>query len=284
MNGRVQDPVLGRFISADPFVQAPFHTQSHNRYSYVWNNPASLIDPSGFCTLGRQDKLAHECTDEERRALECRMDPNCEDAPGHEVIVATGRPDGSTVHRPGMSYSDYQEWERSSGSDSNGLANSFVGQPSRGATANAEPELVTPPGSKVGEAWNDPALRRLIQEQASNLRHWHNGLRERAIIGVVIKKGKDGYEVATRTPNSDVPRGLDHDAPVCFGNCLREIRDASALVVSPPTNIRLGTIIAIGDRFQNTANSIGAPVFVFSTYDGSYAAYDPGAERPIIIP
>jgi len=49
MNGRVQDPVLGRFISADPLVQEPFNTQSHNRYSYVWNNPSSLIDPSGFC-------------------------------------------------------------------------------------------------------------------------------------------------------------------------------------------------------------------------------------------
>jgi RHS repeat-associated protein len=48
MNGRVQDPVLGRFISADPFVQAPYHSQSLNRYSYVWNNPLTLVDPSGF--------------------------------------------------------------------------------------------------------------------------------------------------------------------------------------------------------------------------------------------
>jgi len=48
MNGRVQDPRLGRFISADPFIQAPYFTQSQNRYSYVVNNPASLVDPSGF--------------------------------------------------------------------------------------------------------------------------------------------------------------------------------------------------------------------------------------------
>jgi RHS repeat-associated protein len=52
MNGRVQDPVLGRFISADPFIQAPFNTQSHNRYSYVWNNPTSYIDPTGFHLFG----------------------------------------------------------------------------------------------------------------------------------------------------------------------------------------------------------------------------------------
>src|SRR5690606_21835866 len=48
MNGRVQDPVLGRFLSADPLVQAPYASQSLNRYSYVWNNPLSLVDPSGF--------------------------------------------------------------------------------------------------------------------------------------------------------------------------------------------------------------------------------------------
>ncbi|HEY5569057.1 MAG TPA: RHS repeat-associated core domain-containing protein [Gammaproteobacteria bacterium] len=52
MNGRVQDPVLGLFVSADPFVQAPYHSQSHNRYAYVWNNPVSLVDPSGFCEEG----------------------------------------------------------------------------------------------------------------------------------------------------------------------------------------------------------------------------------------
>ena len=48
MNGRVYDPVLGRFISADPTIQAPFMSQSLNRYSYVMNNPLSMIDPSGF--------------------------------------------------------------------------------------------------------------------------------------------------------------------------------------------------------------------------------------------
>jgi RHS repeat-associated protein len=48
MNGRVYHPVVGRFISADPFVQAPFNSQSLNRYSYVFNNPLSFTDPSGF--------------------------------------------------------------------------------------------------------------------------------------------------------------------------------------------------------------------------------------------
>ncbi|MGQ0385074.1 MAG: RHS repeat-associated core domain-containing protein [Gammaproteobacteria bacterium] len=48
MGGRVYDPLLGRFLSADPHVTAPFNAQSLNRYSYVWNNPLSLVDPGGF--------------------------------------------------------------------------------------------------------------------------------------------------------------------------------------------------------------------------------------------
>jgi len=48
MNGRVQDPWLGRFVSADPFVTEPLNTQGYNRYSYVANNPLSFSDPSGF--------------------------------------------------------------------------------------------------------------------------------------------------------------------------------------------------------------------------------------------
>ncbi len=48
MNGRVYDPVLGRFLSADPVVQAPKDLQSYNRYTYVRNNPLTLTDPSGF--------------------------------------------------------------------------------------------------------------------------------------------------------------------------------------------------------------------------------------------
>ncbi len=48
MNGRIYDPVIGRFLQADPIIQAPGNAQSHNRYSYVMNNPLSLTDPSGF--------------------------------------------------------------------------------------------------------------------------------------------------------------------------------------------------------------------------------------------
>ncbi|WP_428309894.1 FG-GAP-like repeat-containing protein [Hydrocarboniphaga sp.] len=48
MRGRVYDPSLGRMISADPTTPNVFDPQSHNRYSYVRNNPLSLVDPTGF--------------------------------------------------------------------------------------------------------------------------------------------------------------------------------------------------------------------------------------------
>jgi len=48
MNGRIQDAITGRFLSPDPYVPEPGNTQSFNRYSYVNNNPLSLVDPTGF--------------------------------------------------------------------------------------------------------------------------------------------------------------------------------------------------------------------------------------------
>ncbi|TVL01868.1 hypothetical protein AYI82_21730 [Shewanella algae] len=48
MNGRIYDPTIGRFLQADPHIQAPTDTQSYNRYSYVLNNPMSYTDPSGY--------------------------------------------------------------------------------------------------------------------------------------------------------------------------------------------------------------------------------------------
>lgn len=48
LNGRVEDAITGRFLSPDPYVPNPSDPQSFNRYSYVLNNPLTLVDPSGF--------------------------------------------------------------------------------------------------------------------------------------------------------------------------------------------------------------------------------------------
>ncbi len=55
MNGRVYDPRLGRFTSADPTIPYVYSTQSFNRYSYARNNPLKYIDPTGFTDEGGSD-------------------------------------------------------------------------------------------------------------------------------------------------------------------------------------------------------------------------------------
>jgi uncharacterized protein YcfJ len=52
LNGRVYDPLVGRMMSADPFVPDPLNAQAWNRYSYVINNPLAFTDPNGYCFLG----------------------------------------------------------------------------------------------------------------------------------------------------------------------------------------------------------------------------------------
>jgi RHS repeat-associated protein len=53
MNGRVYDPRLARFMSADPILQSLFDTQGLNRFSYTGNNPLAFTDPSGHLRIGR---------------------------------------------------------------------------------------------------------------------------------------------------------------------------------------------------------------------------------------
>ena len=48
MNGRLYDPTIGRFLSADPTIQHPTNTQNLNRYSYCGNNPINYTDPTGY--------------------------------------------------------------------------------------------------------------------------------------------------------------------------------------------------------------------------------------------
>ena len=48
MNGRVYDPRIGRFLSADPVVVGPGDGQGLNAYSYVRNRPLSAVDPTGL--------------------------------------------------------------------------------------------------------------------------------------------------------------------------------------------------------------------------------------------
>lgn len=66
MNGRLFDYRSGRFLSVDPIIQAPGNSQSLNPYSYVFNNPLSGTDPTGYqsCskTSTKESDVGTECT------------------------------------------------------------------------------------------------------------------------------------------------------------------------------------------------------------------------------
>ncbi len=47
MNARLYDPVSGRFLSPDPYIQMPDFSQNFNRYSYALNNPLCYVDEDG---------------------------------------------------------------------------------------------------------------------------------------------------------------------------------------------------------------------------------------------
>jgi RHS repeat-associated protein len=51
MNARLYDPLVGRFLSPDPFVQDADFSQNLNRYSYALNNPLKYSDESGEYAL-----------------------------------------------------------------------------------------------------------------------------------------------------------------------------------------------------------------------------------------
>ncbi len=50
-NARMYEPLTGKFLAPDPYVQAPDYSQSFNRYTYCWNNPVKYSDPSGEIIL-----------------------------------------------------------------------------------------------------------------------------------------------------------------------------------------------------------------------------------------
>lgn len=57
MNGRLYDPILGRMLSLDNYVQVAGSTQGFNRYSYAMNNPLRFVDPDGELVFGLFGKL-----------------------------------------------------------------------------------------------------------------------------------------------------------------------------------------------------------------------------------
>ncbi|MDW6002749.1 RHS repeat-associated core domain-containing protein [Vibrio mangrovi] len=136
MNGRVYDQELGRFISPDPEIQAPFVTNSFNRYSYVWNNPLKYVDPTGFET-------------EEQSGTEASSDQNSE---GTGADADNGKDSDTTTAKHG---------DGNKSGDSKSKSDK-VSSPESAETSNSpttdEPTLSVEPQPEEEKSWLSKAV------------------------------------------------------------------------------------------------------------------------------
>jgi RHS repeat-associated protein len=103
MNGRIYDPRLGRFLSADLMVTDPGNLQSFNRYTYVRNNPLSFVDPSGF-----EDEKQEEANREKARAFAKKINLNDVKDPVERLSIAYARMSDKDQRRFIQGFKEYQ--------------------------------------------------------------------------------------------------------------------------------------------------------------------------------
>ena len=127
MNGRVYDYNLGRFLSVDPFIQAPGNSQSMNPYSYIMNNPLSGTDPSGY-----EAKVGTRI-ERERGKREMTVDKNAEVIKGKDgkVYVDVGNGEVQQIKAIESNGSTYSGSSLGNALDKAGGSNPDIGgQPS----------------------------------------------------------------------------------------------------------------------------------------------------------
>ncbi|MEX0139512.1 RHS repeat-associated core domain-containing protein [Massilia sp. LMS1-1-1.1] len=95
MNGRIYDPLLGRFMSADPLIQDPTHSQSYNRYTYVWNNPTNLTDPTGFASEELPEEQRKRQLEEQRLLEKKKADSSNQNDKGNGDKSKHGKDDSA---------------------------------------------------------------------------------------------------------------------------------------------------------------------------------------------
>ena len=99
MNGRLYDPSIGRFVTADPLIGDPTNGQNYNRYSYVLNNPTNLTDPTGFAA--EDCSKPDSCVTSNKQ--ECTKDCKETDKDGnviHYSVNADGEAEVTKVEHP----------------------------------------------------------------------------------------------------------------------------------------------------------------------------------------
>ena len=147
MNGRVYDPELGRFLSADPNIPDPLYTQDFNRYSYVRNNPLSYTDPSGFYTQGPPDDGTRGGQEPDRDLDGSDSDRNDGSPSKSKGVIDQFLEDLGKLFSgaPTRSYSNSERWEYDSVGDYiRATTNPFFGHANNpfGSTASSYQEYI----------------------------------------------------------------------------------------------------------------------------------------------
>lgn len=101
MRGRMYDPEMRRFTSPDPFVPVAHSPQAHNRYSYVFNRPATFTDPSGYQPVPLPSPWVPYPLDDAEELQDESEEPSTDDGPsgegsGPETAAGLGTPPPST--------------------------------------------------------------------------------------------------------------------------------------------------------------------------------------------
>jgi RHS repeat-associated protein len=162
MQGRLYDPALGRFLSADPIVGNAGFSQSWNAYSYVGNSPTDFIDPSGFeCSSSTTVSDGGKSTS---TLTGCHDDPSGD--PSHA--------DAGALLSSGFAFlQDQQQWVLA-GRRIDALRNRPPGSdaPKKSAdgTPVAAPRLYTPDGKLTPEGIRE--IDRRIQAKNSEKPGW----------------------------------------------------------------------------------------------------------------
>jgi RHS repeat-associated protein len=130
MNGRVYDPVIGRFLSPDSVVTRVGDSQRGNPYSYVSNRPLTLTDPTGMAQCMTKSGPV-QCGP--NNPYQYNGNPNY----GWDVT--------SSSWGPGASSFDMQTWNQAA---QTGLVT--VAQPQ--ASQLQGPQMNATPGAQVGPA------------------------------------------------------------------------------------------------------------------------------------
>jgi len=129
MKARFYDPEIGRFIAPDPIIANPTSTQGINPYSYVSNNPATLIDPLG---MQECDPLNENCPQTQCFLVICLVDGEVEPPP-IDLDKSTRR---STMRARG--FGTYREMSKTGAS---GIGLTLVRLQPKARTVSIEPKL-----------------------------------------------------------------------------------------------------------------------------------------------